>query len=96
MQSTFPGFTQRDRHLSLIRNLYWHLRALRPGQQAKRRKLYREVEKQKAVLIADGFDPEELRLWCRQYCRCHPDAAQARYEAYLQKTNTETKETRDA
>lgn len=73
-----------EKHLAEIRNLYWHVRALRPWQGAKRRKLYRQIAKQKAVLIAGGFDPEELRLWCRRYSRCYQAAAGRRYEAYLQ------------
>jgi hypothetical protein len=83
MQLTFKGFTQSEKHLSSIRNLYWMLRAIRPGQGAKRRKLYRQIAKEKAVLIADGFDSEALRLWCRQFSRCHPEAATARFHHYL-------------
>lgn len=93
MQLTIPGLTQRERHLSEIRNLYWHLRAIRPHQQARRRQLYRLIEKQKAVLITDGLDPELLRLWCRQWSRCHPEAARARFEQYLLENNTDLKKT---
>jgi len=96
LQQAFPGFTDREMHLALIRNYYWHLRNLRPGQNAKRRQLYRLIEKQKAVLIADGLDAELLRLWCRQFSTCYQEAARARYEAFLQKTNTEAQNTRDA
>jgi hypothetical protein len=86
MQKTFPGITITENLLSQIRNHYWHLRNIRSFQQAKRRKLYRDIAKIKAVLIADGFNPEHLRLWCRQYTRCQPDAAKARLSRYLQKS----------
>jgi len=88
MQKQFPGFTDTERHLAEIRNLYWQLRAIRPGQGAKRRKLYRLIAKQKAVLIADGLDSEQLRLWCRMHTRCHPEAAASRYAEYLVQKQT--------
>jgi len=94
MQLTIPGFTDRERHLGEIRNLYWHLRTIRPHQGAKRRKLYRAIEKQKAVLIADGLDEEGLRLWCRQHTSCHPEAAVRRFGAYLEKNPTFFEKTR--
>lgn len=84
MQKSFPGFTLSQSHLNAIRNFYWHLRTIRPWQGAKRRKLYRDIAKHKAVLIADGFDPEELRLWCRQWSSCYQVAAAHRYLTYLQ------------
>jgi hypothetical protein len=93
-QKQLPGMTQREIHLSQIRNYYWHLRNIRPGQTAKRRQLYRLIQKQKAVLIADGLDVELLRLWCRQFSTCYQEASRARFEAFLQKTNTELKNTR--
>ena len=95
MQTKFPGFTDRERHLGEIRNLYWHLRAIRPGQGAKRRKLYRLIAKQKAVLIADGLDEEQLRLWCRMHTRCHPEAAAGRYAEYLAQNQTFFEKTPD-
>jgi hypothetical protein len=85
MQLQFSGLVTVEAHLTTIRNLYWHVRALRICQSAKRRKLYRAIAKEKAVLIAHGFDSEQLRLWCRMHSRCHPEAAALRYEAYLQK-----------
>jgi len=94
-QTNLPGVTNQQHHLDVIRNFYWHLRTIRPGQQAKRRKLYRAIQKQKAVLIEDGFDPEELRLYCRQFASCNR-AAIARYEQYLQKRDSETQKTRSA
>lgn len=89
MQIDLPNITDQQKHFDAIRNLYWLLRNLRPWQTAKRRKLYRQIQKQKAVLISCGLDPELLRLWCRQWTACKPEAATARYHAYLQKTNTE-------
>ena len=87
MQRSFPGFTKRQTHLGEIRNLYWRLRSLRPYQGALRRKLYRLVTKHKAVLIADGLDGEALRLWCRQWANCHPEAAADRFRAYCKKNS---------
>lgn len=60
------------------------LRLLRPFQQARRRALYRKIEKRKAVLVAEGFDTEWLRLYCRQYASMDRAAA-ARFEAYDKK-----------
>lgn len=95
-QMKLDGITQREKHLTEIRNCYWHLRYLRPYQGAKRRKLYRIIQKHKAVLISDGLDPELLRLWCRQFTACHPAAAQQRFDAYLQKNHIDAKKTRIA
>jgi len=81
--------------LDTIRNHYWHLRAIRPWQQAKRRKLYRQIKKVKIILARDGFDPEELRLYCRQFTSCNP-AAITRYEQYLQKRDGQTQKTQSA
>lgn len=93
MQTTFPEITLRETHLGEIRNLYWHLRAIRPFQGARRRKLYRQIAKHKAALIADGFNPELLRLYCRQFSNCHTEAARARYEAFLQKNENISEKT---
>jgi len=57
--------TKVERALGEIRNLYWHIRQLRPFQSALRRKLYREVVKRKCQLIEAGVDSERLRLFCR-------------------------------
>lgn len=84
MQFRPQGLTRVDLHLSDIRNHYWHLRTIRPGQEAKRRPLYRRIAKIKAALVEDGFDPEELRLYCRQFTNCYRDAAQGRYDQYRQ------------
>jgi hypothetical protein len=90
-QIAFPGFVDAKRHLCEIRNLYWHLRAIRPGQEAKRRKLYRRIAKQKAALEASGLDKEALRLWCRQWSRCYQEAARYRLCQYLQKNDAISK-----
>lgn len=92
-QLNLRGVTQTEKHLSEIRNCYWHLRQIRPFQSAKRRKLYRVIQKHKAILISDGLDPELLRLWCRQFAACHPAAARERFDAYLQKNHIDAKNT---
>lgn len=106
MQMRFPGLSCVDLHLSEIRNYYWHLRTIRPGQEARRRKLYRRIAKIKAALIEDGFDAEELRLYCRQFTNCYRVSATARlrqyredragFDAYLQKNDIVSKKTRIA
>jgi hypothetical protein len=91
MQRPLPFITDSELMLSEIRNQYWHLRALRPWEQAKRRKLYRKITKIKAVLIADGLDKELLRLWCRQFTRSHAEASSVRFATYLQKNHPKMK-----
>jgi len=91
MQRPLPFITDSELMLCEIRNQYWHLRALRPWEQAKRRKLYRKITKIKAVLIADGLDKELLRLWCRQWSRCHTEAAMMRFATYRQKNHPDLK-----
>ena len=93
MQNDLLGPAETNQLLAIIRNCYWHLRTIRPHQQAKRRQLYRTVAKIKAVLISDGLDREALRLWCRTLTSCHPEAARARLHAYLQKSDTRTQKT---
>ena len=93
MQNDLLGPEEQSHLLGHIRNLYWHIRAIRPHQQAKRRKLYRQIAKIKAVLTADGLDSEALRLWCRCYTNCYPEAAQARLRQYLRKCDTQTQKT---
>lgn len=48
-----------------LRNCYWHLRAVRPYDQAARRKWYRRIEKEREKLIAAGASREHVRLYCR-------------------------------
>lgn len=48
-----------------LRNLYWHVRAARRG--ADRRSAYRAAQVEKFRLLADGVDPELLRLACRYF-----------------------------
>lgn len=94
IQTSFPGFCDYQSHLGAIRNYYWQIRAVRSYDGAKRRWLYRQVAKHKAVLIAAGVDAELLRLWCRQFSRCYPEASRERFEAYLQNNSTILKKTR--
>lgn len=66
-----------------IRNYYWHIRSARPFEQAKRRRYYRYVEKEKRLLLAAGVDPEFLRLYCRQFASLDP-AAGKRFRQYAE------------
>lgn len=97
-QLSLCGVTNTGQSLGQIRNHYWILRSLRPLKinQARRRKEYRQIQKIKAVLIADGLDSELLRLWCRQWSSCHQAAARERFTKYLQKFDAETKKTLSA
>lgn len=51
--------------VSTLRNKYWQIRAIRPGQSAKRRKLYREIQTVKAELLKKGADETELHHYGR-------------------------------
>lgn len=86
-QFQFSGFTRRYLVCSNIRNLYYRLRGLRNHQKSQRRQIYRLILKNKAVLIADGLDKEVVRLWCRQWSACHPEAARERFLAYCEKNS---------
>jgi hypothetical protein len=88
MQTQLPGMTLRGQLLAKIRNHYWHLRALRPGQLSRRRWLYRQIEKCKDLLLLDGVDAEWLRLFCRQYASMNR-AAGDRFRAYDEKISTD-------
>lgn len=76
--------TVLENHTARIRNLYWCLRAIRPGQEAQRRGLYRDIERHKEVILAAGVDAELLRLFCRQFASCD-EAAAKRFAEKLQK-----------
>ncbi|NJA90229.1 hypothetical protein HCX48_13490 [Rhodocyclus tenuis] len=55
------------KNANLIANCYWQLRALRPGDQARRRALYRRIADEKKRLLSEGVDAEALRLLCLHY-----------------------------
>ena len=84
-----------DQLLNDIRNHYWRIRNARKHDQAVRRRYYRKIQKIKAALIDDGFDPELLRLYCRQFASLDK-AAISRYQAFLQENDTRTKKTQSA
>lgn len=67
-----PLFDDLPLCLSLIRNHYWHLRAVRPHQQAQRRFHYRRVERIRSLLLSRGVDAEFLRLYCRALASLSP------------------------
>lgn len=54
---------------AVIRNLYWHLRAVRGYDLAARRRYYRLIAVEKKRLLEAGVDPEEIRLFCRSLSR---------------------------
>jgi hypothetical protein len=68
--------------LAQIRNIYWHIRQVRPFQTALRRKHYRDASKIKEHLISSGIDEEELRLWCRTFTKKFAKSAELRLQRY--------------
>ena len=50
---------------SRLANLYYFLRCYGHRNQARRRKLYRQIAIEKKSLLEAGVDSEEVRLLCR-------------------------------
>lgn len=50
-----------ENEASLLRNIYWRIRATRSVN--RQRKWYRQAAKEKARLAGLGFDPEVIRLY---------------------------------
>jgi hypothetical protein len=65
-----------------LRNLYYRKRMLRPGMEAKRRAIYREIEKEKKRLVESGVDAELVRLCCRFHANLDNRNAGRRFEEY--------------
>lgn len=65
-----------------LRNFYYMKRMLRPGQDAKRRAIYRQIEAEKKRLIESGVDAELVRLCCRYLANTRNRNAQRRFEEY--------------
>lgn len=92
MHRQLPNLAQRDHLLGEIRNYYWHVRALRPGQGARRRWLYRRIAKLRLILLEDGLDPELLRLYCRAQASLDR-AAVRRFMVYLRENYSSLQKT---
>lgn len=67
---------------AVLRNYYWHLRFLRPFDQAGRRRYYRKIEAEKKRLIESGVNAEEVRLFCRWMANPRNNAARMRFESF--------------
>lgn len=65
-----------------IQNLYWFLRYHRNYDEAKRRKLYRQIAAEKKRLHETGVDPELVRLVCRFLANPKNQRAKLRYLFY--------------
>jgi hypothetical protein len=65
-----------------LRNLYYLKRMLRPGQESKRRAIYRAIAEEKKRLIESGVDAELVRLCCRYHANLKNKSAQRRFEEY--------------
>ena len=63
-------------------NLYWKKRNLRAWDQAGRRSIYRQIEKEKRQLVEAGVDQEEIRLLCRHLANMQDRHAETRWRAY--------------
>lgn len=57
-------------------------RLLRPGQDSRRRAIYRHIEEEKKRLIEIGVDAELVRLCCRYLANTKNRNALRRYEEY--------------
>ena len=65
-----------------LSNLYYLKRILRPGQESKRRAIYRAIAEEKKRLIESGVDTELVRLCCRYLANTRNRNAQRRFEEY--------------
>lgn len=63
-------------------NLYWFLRYHRKYDEAKRRKLYRQIADEKKRLHETGVDAELVRLLCRYLSNPKNRHAEGRYLFY--------------
>jgi len=68
-----------DVRFSELRALYWFLRQLRRGEQARRRRLYRAISAERKKFDGTGLDAELLRLFCRFLANPGNTAAEKRY-----------------
>lgn len=64
---------------SKLHNLYYTLRFCRSYDKARQRRLYRQIAKEKARLVAAGVDAEQVRLLCRLLANPKNMHAQKRY-----------------
>lgn len=67
---------------AVLRNYYWHLRFLRPYDQAGRRRYYRKIEAEKKRLILSGVDGEAVRLYCRWMANPRNNDAELRFRNF--------------
>lgn len=65
-----------------VRNLYCRLRMVRLYNQAARRRYYRHIKKEVRRLVAEGANPEHLRLYCRFLSNPTCTSALRRLEAF--------------
>ena len=73
----------RSHHYAMLRHLYHDLRLNRGWNEARRRKIYRQIEKEKRRLIDEiGADREEVRLLCRHLVNPQNSHAERRMKAY--------------
>lgn len=63
-------------------NLYWFLRYHRKWNEAKRRKIYRQIAVEKKRLHETGVDVELVRLLCRHLADPRNRHSEARYLRY--------------
>jgi hypothetical protein len=65
-----------------LRELYWQLRIARKTNEARLRKAYRLVRRERDRLESLGHDPELLRLFCRWAVNPKNELADLRWRSY--------------
>lgn len=73
---------------SKLHNLYYFVRLCRAYDQARQRRLYRQIAKEKKRLVAAGVDAEQVRLLCRLLANPKNMHAQRRYLQNVTTCNT--------
>lgn len=61
---------------------YWAIRVARGVDEARRKKGYRRVKRERERLIAEGYDAELLRLLCRWLANPSVELRWQRFNAY--------------
>lgn len=86
MMIAHPSWSDR------LSNLYWFLRYYGHRDQARRRKLYRQIAAERKRLLEAGVDAEEVRLLCRYLANTRNRNAARRYEQQALRAGVVTKE----
>lgn len=66
-----------------LAQLYWQLRACRPGSRPGKKTIYRRIARERMRLAAEGVPQIELHLWCRYLTNPRNPMAAIRLSRYL-------------